>query len=140
MKVKKIKKKIGKDFRKLKSVKNHSNNQKVKNSMQVLHNKYLKLKKRLQIMMRTGRDLNKRKYSRLNKVLISGMQNKIKSNYKILSLKVIVMEIGQALFNSLFKLNNKVQKQNQKLNNKQIRMMKKLKVMETGQVLHHNLK
>ena len=33
MKVKKIKKKIGKDFRKLKSVKNHSNNQKVKNSM-----------------------------------------------------------------------------------------------------------
>lgn len=140
MKVKKIKKKIGKDFHKLKSVKNHSNNQKVKNSMQVLHNKYLKHKKRLQIMMRTGRDLNQRKYSRLNKVLISRMQNKIKSNYKILSLKVIVMEIGQALFNSLFKLNNKVQKKNQKLNNKQIRMMKKLKVMETGQVLHHNLK
>ena len=140
MKVKKIKKKIGKDFRKLKSVKNHSNNQKVKNSMQVLHNKYLKLKKRLQIMMRTGRDLNQRKYVRLNKVLITRMQNKIKSNYKILSLKVIVMEIGQALFNSLFKLNNKVQKQNQKLNNKQIRMMNKLKVMETGQVLHHNLK
>ena len=140
MKVKKIKKKIGKDFRKLKSVKNHSNNQKAKNSMQVLHNKYLKLKKRLQKMMRTGRDLNQRKYSRLNKVLITRMQNKIKSNYKILSLKVIVMEIGQALFNSLFKLNNKVQKQNQKLNNKQIRMMNKLKVMETGQVLHHNLK
>ena len=140
MKVKKIKKKIGKENRKLKSVKNHRNNQKVKNSMQVLHNKYLKHKKRLQIMMRTGRDLNKRKYSRLNKVLISGMQNKIKSNYKILSLKVIVMEIGQALFNSLFKLNNKVQKKNQKLNNKQIRMMKKLKVMETGQVLRHNLK
>ena len=140
MKVKKIKKKIGKDFRKLKSVKNHSNNQKAKNSMQVLHNKYLKLKKRLQIMMRTGRDLNQRKYSRLNKVLITRMQNKINSNYKILSLKVIAMEIGQALFNSLFKLNNKVQKQNQKLNNKQIRMMNKLKVMETGQVLHHNLK
>ena len=106
MKVKKIKKKIGKDFRKLKSVKNHSNNQKAKNSMQVLHNKYLKLKKRLQKMMRTGRDLNQRKYVRLNKVLITRMQNKIKSNYKILSLKVIVMEIGQALFNSLFKLNN----------------------------------
>ena len=106
MKVKKIKKKIGKDFRKLKSVKNHSNNQKAKNSMQVLHNKYLKLKKRLQKMMRTGRDLNQRKYSRLNKVLITRMQNKIKSNYKILSLKVIVMEIGRALFNSLFKLNN----------------------------------
>ena len=135
MKVKKIKKKIGKDFRKLKSVKNHSNNQKVKNIMQVLHNKYLKLKKRLQIMMRTGRDLNQRKYIRLNKVLITRMQNKIKSNYKILSLKVIVMEIGQALFNSLFKLNNKVQKQNQKLNNKKIRMMNKLKVMETGQDL-----
>ena len=140
MKVKKIKKKIGKDFRKLKSVKIQNNNQKAKNSMQVLHNKYLKLKKRLQIMMRTGRDLNQRKYSRLNKVLITRMQNKINSNYKILSLKVIAMEIGQALFNSLFKLNNKVQKQNQKLNNKQIRMMKKLKVMETGQVLHHNLK
>ena len=139
MKVKKIKKKIGKDFRKLKSVKNYTNNQKVKNSMQVLHNKYLKLKKRLQIMMRTGRDLNQRKYIRLNKVLITRMQNKIKSNYKILSLKVIVMKIGQALFNSLFKLNNKVQKQNQKLNNKKIRM-NKLKVMETGQDLHHNLK
>ena len=139
MKVKKIKKKIGKDFRNIKSVKNHSNNQKAKNSMQVLHNKYLKLKKRLQIMMRTGRDLNQRKYIRLNKVLITRMQNKIKSNYKILSLKVIVMKIGQALFNSLFKLNNKVQKQNQKLNNKKIRM-NKLKVMETGQDLHHNLK